>query len=243
VSAADSESTGESWKSCGPERTCYSLRVAQHVSLLVRERLAVAEALDDLWSESMGLSSGDRKAKPLRMVAELLARELVSYALIGGVAVQIHTADPRTTLAIDLAIASYDEVPTDALRSAGFEHTGRFEHSDNWRAPGPGPLKARTAVQFSAEDEGIAAAIANAGILELEDGVELRVASVGDLIVLKLLAAEEPTRRPSKRQHDIGDVLALFEEHPDAATEELRRRLQTVQRAIVETPTRRLGEK
>jgi hypothetical protein len=34
--------------------------------------------------------------------------------------------------------------------------TGRHDHSDNRRAPGPGSLKQRTAVQFSAEDDVLA---------------------------------------------------------------------------------------
>ena len=46
-------------------------------------------------------------------------------------------------------------------------------------------------------------------------GMRLRVASLADLVLLKLEAAEEPRRRPSKRISDVRDVLALLEEHPD----------------------------
>src|SRR5207244_3273571 len=120
-----------------------------------RDRLAVGYALDYLWGETMGLA-GDSKEKPLHLLAELLERESVPYALIGGVAIQVHTKEPRSTLDIDLAVPRYADVPRAALLEAGFEHTGRHDHSDNWRAPGPGPLKLRTAVQFSAEDVGIA---------------------------------------------------------------------------------------
>jgi Nucleotidyl transferase AbiEii toxin, Type IV TA system len=208
--------------------------------MLLRERLAIGQALDALWSETMSLPSHDLKAKPLRLIAVLLHEQKVQYALIGGVAVQLCTEEPRTTLDIDLAISSYREIPEHALREAGFEHTGRFEHSDNWRAPGTGPLKARVAVQFSAEDDGIDSAIKNANTFQLEGGVPLRVASVRDLIFLKLLAAEEPQRRPSKRQHDIADVMCLMEEHPSTATPDLVARVALVQsrllRAKVETP-------
>ncbi len=182
----------------------------------------------------MGLP-GDSKEKPLRLVAELLEREGVPYALIGGVAVQLHTEEPRSTLDIDLAVRTYAEVPRDALLSAGFEHTGRHEHSDNWRAPGPGPLKLRTAVQFSAEDEGIADAVEHASIVNLEGGVRLRVATVAHLIVLKLAAAEEPSRRPSKREHDVADVLALLEEHPEVNSSELLERLHRVRTGLLST--------
>ncbi len=193
-----------------------------------RERLATAYALDRLWSETMGLPDGDSKEGPLRLVAQLLEREGVPYALIGGVAVQLHTEDPRTTLDIDLAVPTYADVPRQALLAAGFEHTGRHEHSDNWRAPGSAPLKQRTAVQFSAEDEGIAEAVTRASVVSLEGGVPLRVASVADLIGLKLAAASEPARRPSKRAHDVADVLALLEAHPELGSAEMVARVQDV---------------
>ncbi len=181
----------------------------------------------------MGLPGGDSKEKPLRLVAQLLERERVPYALIGGVAVQLHTQEPRSTLDIDLAVPTYAHVPRAALLEAGFEHTGRHDHSDNWRAPGPGPLKQRTAVQFSAEDEGIADAVEHAGIVDLGDGVRLRVATVADLVVLKLAAAAEPKRRPSKREHDVADVLALLEEHPHVRSVELIARVQDVRRQLL----------
>src|SRR5437879_4648638 len=132
-----------------------------------RERLAVGYALDQLWSETMGLPDGDSKERSLRLVAQLLERERVPYAVIGGIAVQLHTEEPRSTLDIDLAVPSYADVPREALLAAGFDHTGRHEHSDNWRAPGPGPLTQRTAVQFSAEDEGITDAVEHAGSVDL----------------------------------------------------------------------------
>ena len=201
----------------------------------VRDRLATGHALDQLWSETMGFPEGDSKEKPLRLITEILEREGVTYALIGGVAIQLHTAEPRSTLDIDVAVSTYAEVPREALLGAGFEYTGRHEHSDNWRAPGPGPLQRRTAVQFSAEDDGIADAVRRASTVELGDGFRLRVATVADLIVLKLAAAEEPKRRPSKREHDVADILALLEEHPDADSPALRERLQRVRTRLLTT--------
>jgi len=102
-----------------------------------RSRLAVGFRLDSLWAETMGINPSDTKERPLRLVAELLNRAGVSYALIGGVAVQIRTTEPRTTLDIDVAVPRFDDVPRAALLAAGFDHTGRHEHSDTWRAPPP----------------------------------------------------------------------------------------------------------
>jgi hypothetical protein len=199
----------------------------------VRDRLEVGYALDRLWGETMGLAEGDSKEGPLRLLAELLHRERVPYALIGGVAVQLHSEEPRTTLDIDLAVPRYEDIPESALVDAGFEHTGRHEHSDNWRAPGPGPAKLRVAVQFSAEDEGIAAAVEHARAVDIGDGLQLRVATVADLIVLKLAAVEEPTRRRSKREHDLADISALLEAHPEVQSPELIRRVQGVRTMLL----------
>jgi len=203
-----------------------------------QDRLSIGYALDHLWSETMGLPDGDSKEQPLRLVAQLLERERVPYALIGGVAVQVHSKEPRSTLDIDLAIPTYAQVPRAALLEAGFEHTGSHAHSDNWRAPGGGPAASRTPVQFSAEDEGIAAAVEQAITIDLPGGVPLRVATVVNLIALKLLAAEEPERRPSKRVHDVADVLALLEEHPAADSPALRARLHRLRTSLLDDASR-----
>ncbi len=72
--------------------------------------------------------------------------------MIGGVAMQLYSQEPRTTLDIDLAVPKYDQIPSSALMKAGFVHEGRHPHSDNWRAPGGAPREQRTAIQFYSED-------------------------------------------------------------------------------------------
>ena len=165
----------------------------------------------------MGLPPGDTKEEPLRHVISVLETSGTAYALIGGIAVQLHTSEPRTTLDIDLAVTKFDDIPRDALAQAGFDHDGRYEHSDNWWAPGREPRSERTAVQFSAEDVGIADAVARARHIDV-GSLHLRLATVADLLVLKLAAAEEPRRRTSKRRRDLLDILTLAEEHPEAAS-------------------------
>jgi len=64
-------------------------------------------------------------------------------------------------------------------------------------------------------------------------GVRLRVATVADLIVLKLAAPAEPKRRPSKREHDVADVIALLEEHPEVKSAELVARVQDVRTRLL----------
>ena len=51
--------------------------------------------------------------------------------------------------------------------------------------------------------------------------------------LVALAAAEEPERRPSKREHDVADVLALLEEHPETASPALRDRLHRIRTSIL----------
>mgnify|MGYP003340554927 CR=1 FL=1 len=200
----------------------------------LEDRLQRGLKLDHLWAETMGMLGGDTKERPLRLVAEILNRERVAYAVIGGVAMQIRSAEPRTTLDIDVAVPRFEDVPRAALEAAGFDHTGRHEHSDNWLAPGNDGEALRVAVQFSAEDVGIADAVARAELADFGAGLRMRVATPADLVVLKLAAAAEPRRRSSKRQHDIGDVVALLEEHPELRTQETMARLREVRLGMID---------
>ncbi len=73
----------------------------------------------------------------------------------------------------------------------------------------------------------------HATLVELRDGIRLRLVGVADLLALKLQAAEEPKRRASKREHDVADVLALLEEHPDAKTVEFLEQLHQVRTRLL----------
>jgi hypothetical protein len=191
--------------------------MARPSTVQIRERLGQSFALDRLWRQTMGLADGDTKEPALRAVVEVLEASGTSYALIGGVAMQLYSKEPRTTLDIDVAVVRYDAIPRQALTKAGFVHEGRHPHSDNWRAPGPGPRSKRTAVQFSAEDVGLEAAVTRARSVDV-GAFQLRLAEPADLLVLKLAAAEEPRRRPTKRRQDLLDIITLVEEHPALTT-------------------------
>jgi hypothetical protein len=191
----------------------------------LRGRLATSFTLDRLWRETMGLPEGDTKERALRRLTQALSKARTPYALIGGVAVQIYTREPRTTADLDIALASYDDIPRTALTAAGFKHEKRFAHSDNWRAPGTEPRKQRTAIQFTV-DTLTPGTVERAETFRVRR-MRVRVAALEDLVLLKLEAAEEPQRRPSRRLSDLRDVLALLEEHPelDARIPDARQRV------------------
>lgn len=202
-------------------------------------RLEDSFALDDLWRTTVGLPEGDSKEKALVLLAEVLEKERVHYAIIGGVAIQVWTEEPRTTRDIDVALAKYSDLPVKALEAAGFEHVAKFEYSDNWRAPGRGVRRQRTAVQFSAGR--LTPGTVDRSIpYDIFHGPQLLVAALPDLLRLKFEAALEPRRRASKRISDFSDIRRLIEEHPRLASEvsDLRHLLEQVQTLIAEDTKR-----
>ncbi len=172
--------------------------------------------LDRRWHWQRGEMETDKKFE-LVALARLLAK--IPYALIGGLAMQLYQDEPRTTLDIDVALGRGDDLPREALRTAGFRETGRFAHSENWVGPGGTP------VQFT-DDPAIAGGVARAIPWELE-GVTIQVLGRADLLQAKLRAASDPARRRSKRLVDIADVLELLEQEPglQAALNEEQRAL------------------
>ena len=151
------------------------------------------------------------KKPALAALVRILGSANVSYAIIGGVAVQVHHPDPRTTLDIDVAVLSMDAIPREALSAAGFMFTGSFEHSENWSAENGTP------VQFT-DDPELASAVRSAEEIPLDD-VRLRVIRVVDLIRQKIRAGSDAARRRSKRLSDLVDAQGLLETYPELRAE------------------------
>ncbi|MEA2339149.1 MAG: hypothetical protein QOE82_3156 [Thermoanaerobaculia bacterium] len=174
------------------------------------EGLAAGFLLDRQWHWLRG-EMEQSKRPALLALGRLLRDARVPYAIIGGVALQVHQRDPRTTLDIDIALLSRDNVPHDALVAAGFCFHQTFEHSENWIAADGTP------VQFS-DDSILAPAISLADEVVVDD-VALRVIRVVDLLHEKLRAGSDAARRRSKRLQDLADVQAILEANPELARE------------------------
>jgi hypothetical protein len=180
------------------------------IAAMMRNGLEKGFILDRQWFWLRG--EMERTKRPaLVALAQVLAMAEVPYAIIGGIALQVHQAEPRTTLDIDVAVSAYSQLPRAQLEAAGFICTGRFSHSENWLGPEGTP------VQFT-DDPELAEAIARAEEIELE-GVRLRVIGRVDLLHAKLRAAADPARRRSKRLQDLADAQALLESTPTLAQE------------------------
>lgn len=170
------------------------------------KRLRIGFLLDCRWFAMKNLPERS-KERTLQLLVEVLTAAEVPYAIIGGVALQVHSADPRTTVDIDVAVWDRSAIPADALRQKGFRYTGSFQFSENWLSADDIP------VQFSSGPDWHNA-ILNSEPHDVNDRM-VRVISPIDLLRAKIDASTDPARRPSKRHIDIGDAKMLIEEHPE----------------------------
>jgi len=184
------------------------------------QRIKIGFLLDEQWHLMKG-EMETNKRPALLALARVLAEARTPYAIIGGVALQAHRVEPRTTLDIALAVTGLDALPRDALRAAGFTLSGRFAHSENWIGPEGVP------VQFT-DDPAPLPALDRAIAVDM-GGVDLRVLSAADLLHEKLRSGSEPSCRRSKRLQDLADAEGLLEELPDLQAE-----LSDAERAILD---------
>ncbi len=133
----------------------------------------------------------------------------VSCALIGGVAVGIHSGVPRATLDVDLAVQStaLTRRVIDALVAAGFQLVGEHPHSINFHHPSGEPVQL-------AFDPGFDAMIGRAERIVI-GGIEVPMVRKDDLIEMKRRAAADPARRRSKALRDQADIALLLGDTPD----------------------------
>jgi hypothetical protein len=167
--------------------------------------LEAAFLLDRRWHAMRG-EMETTKEETLRSLARVLDSAGLPWAVIGGVALQIHRAEPRTTLDVDVAVSDRAALPSDGLVAAGFRRTGRFAHSENWISADGVP------VQFT-DDPPLRPMVARAERLDVA-GLSLRVLAKADLVREKLRASADPERRRSKRVQDLSDALGLVEDDP-----------------------------
>lgn len=155
----------------------------------------------------------------LERIIGLLDENQVRYCVVGGVAVNAYAA-PVVTEDLDIVIAVEQLAGTRKMLEREFR-TQEFAHSLNVYDPNSG-----LQVQLQT-DPGLPEIVERAERRDVM-GLKLPVAAPLDLIRLKVAAALEPTRRPSKRQKDLADISRLREAFPELDKElppEIRERL------------------
>lgn len=180
---------------------------------------AVVRAIASLGVRERVLIAGRRATESEMQEADTLAALLdavralqpigAPYALIGGVAVGVHSGVPRATLDVDLAVLSTAtrQHIIDALLAAGFRLMGEHPHSVNFRHLSGEPVQL-------AFDPTFDPMIGRAERITI-GGTDVRMVRKDDLIEMKQRAAQDPARRRSKALRDQADVALLLGDVPD----------------------------
>jgi len=142
----------------------------------------------------------------LDRIVAVLSEADVRYCVIGGQAVNAYV-EPVVSLDLDIAVAIEDLEATEALLREHFKGA-RFPHSVKASLAG-----SDLRVQLQT-DPRYAAFVGRASVRDVL-GLSLPVAALEDVLQGKVWAAQDPKRRPSKRQKDPADISRLLEAHPE----------------------------
>jgi hypothetical protein len=146
------------------------------------------------------------EANLLEQLLSLLETERVRYCVVGGQAVNAYV-EPVVSLDLDLVVAVDQIERLERLLTDRFR-VDRFPHSLNVSLAGS---DLRVQIQL---DPRYSAFVSRALVRDVL-GVRLPVAGLEDVLQGKLWAAQDPSRRASKRQKDLADIARLIESFPE----------------------------
>jgi hypothetical protein len=142
----------------------------------------------------------------VQMLLDIIAETASPYCVIGGLAVNAYV-EPVVSLDVDIVIAVKDVEATCCAAERRALKVEQFEHSLNISSP-----QSDLRIQLQTDpryQEFIPRA-------ELKDvlGYKMYVASLDDVLRGKVWAYADRTRRRSKRQKDLADILRIIEIYP-----------------------------
>ena len=141
----------------------------------------------------------------LESFVQILHASGARYCVIGGQGVNAY-AEPVVSLDLDVAVVVDDLPKLEPLLESCFQ-VERFAHSINVSLPGSDlRVQLQTDPRYSDFHE-------RARERDLL-GMNLRIASIEDVLRGKIWAASDPGRRASKRQKDLADIARLIEVQP-----------------------------
>lgn len=144
----------------------------------------------------------------------------IRYCVIGGQAVN-HYAEPLVSLDLDLVIATDQLDEIEGLLADRFA-VRRFPHSINAT---PADSDLRIQIQTDPRYGDFIDRAERGNVL----GITMPVASARDVLQGKIWAAQDPSRRASKRQKDLADIARMVEAEPALRAlvpEEILRRIE-----------------
>ena len=142
----------------------------------------------------------------IALLVAVIEKAQAQYCIVGGLAVNAY-ADPVVSLDLDVVVSDGAlESICAAAEAAGFS-VERFPNSVNLAI---GASDLRVQVQTDPRYQ----AFLMRAVLRPVLGYALQVAHIEDVLLGKSWAYLDPSRRPSKRQKDLADILRLIEAQP-----------------------------
>ena len=129
------------------------------------------------------------------------------YCVIGGLAVNAY-AEPVVSLDLDVVIALDDTEAVCQRAAAAGLSIERFEHRLNLASS---DSDLRIQLQTDTRYQAYPPRATQKKVL----GYTMRVASIADVLQGKTWAYLDETRRRSKRQKDLADIMRLVEQYPE----------------------------
>lgn len=146
----------------------------------------------------------------VELLLELLRNAEAAYAVLGGLAVNAY-AEPVVSLDLDLVVVA-DRIDAVVATAEGRGmKVERFPHSVNLSMTGS-DLRVQLQTDPRYQDF-----VERAELREVL-GYDMQVAALQDVVRGKLWAYSDSTRRRSKRQKDLADLMRLAESNPEVRT-------------------------
>jgi hypothetical protein len=151
-------------------------------------------------------SLANGKSDIIQILLDILAETGSRYCLIGGLAVNAYV-EPVVSLDLDIVAAAEDTAAIcEAARKRGLT-AEQFEHSVNLSGPGS---DLRIQLQTDPRYQAFIVSAEERDVL----GYGMKVARLENVLQGKAWAYMDQTRRKSKRQKDLADILRIIEAYP-----------------------------
>jgi len=147
------------------------------------------------------------KADVIQNLLDLLEKTDTLYCLIGGLAVNAYV-DPVVSLDLDIVVALENVIAVIGLANEQGSKVETFEHSINISSASS---DLRIQLQTDPQYQAFISRAGNRKVL----GYTIRVAALDDVLQGKVWAYMDKTRRKSKRQKDLADIMRILEAFPE----------------------------
>ena len=146
----------------------------------------------------------------IQVLLDILAKTNTPYCVIGGLAVNAYV-EPVVSLDLDVVVIAGQVEQICARAAEQGLQVERFPHRINLSST---RSDLRVQIQTDSRYQAFIARASNKRVL----GYDIQVARLEDVLQGKLWAYQDESRRRSKRQKDLADIMRIIEAHPSLAS-------------------------